>query len=102
MLAGATATAIATTLAGGAIGAAAGSLLGALLGLGIPEDEARSYNDRVSRGHYLIMIEGTDEEIHRAQAILNRGGIEDWRVYDLPMLTERRPLVQRLPLPAVL
>src|SRR4028118_276602 len=84
MLAGATATAIATTLAGGAIGAAAGSLLGALVGLGIPEEEARGYNERVSRGHYLIMIEGTDEEIHRAQAILSRGGIEDWRVYDLP------------------
>ncbi len=84
MLAGATATAIATTLAGGAIGAAAGSLLGALVGLGIPEEEAKGYNERVSRGHYLIMIEGTDEEIHRAQAILNRGGIEDWRVYDLP------------------
>jgi hypothetical protein len=84
MLAGATATAIATTLAGGAIGAAAGSLLGALIGLGIPEDEARSYNDRVSRGHYLVMIEGTDEEIARAQAILHRGGVEDWAVYDLP------------------
>jgi hypothetical protein len=84
MLAGATATAIATTLAGGAIGAAAGSLLGALIGLGIPEDEARSYNDRISRGHYLVMIEGTDAEIARAQAILHRGGVEDWAVYDLP------------------
>lgn len=84
MLAGATATAIATTLAGGAIGAAAGSLLGALIGLGIPEDEARSYNDRISRGHYLVMIEGTDEEIARAQAILHRGGVEDWAIYDLP------------------
>src|SRR4028118_1146526 len=100
MLAGATATAIATTLAGGAIGAAAGSLLGALLGLGIPEDEARSYNDRVSRGHYLVMIEGTDEEIARAQAILHRGGVEDWAVYDLPngaraATTTRSALVHR-------
>jgi hypothetical protein len=100
MLAGATATAIATTLAGGAIGAAAGSLLGALLGLGIPEDEARSYNDRVSRGHYLVMIEGTDEEIARAQAILHRGGVEDWAVYDLPNgaragTTTRSALVHR-------
>lgn len=84
MLAGATATAIATTLAGGAIGAAAGSLLGALIGLGIPEDDARSYNDRISRGHYLVMIEGTDAEIARAQAILHRGGVEDWAIYDMP------------------
>ncbi|MEO8890234.1 MAG: general stress protein [Coleofasciculaceae cyanobacterium] len=84
MLAGATATAIATTLAGGAIGAAAGSLLGALIGLGIPEDDARNYNERISRGHYLVMIEGTDAEIARAQAILHRGGVEDWAIYDIP------------------
>jgi hypothetical protein len=91
MLAGATATAIATTLAGGAIGAAAGSLLGALIGLGIPEDEARSYNDRISRGHYLVMIEGTDAEIARAQAILHRGGVEDWAVYDMPNADRTNP-----------
>ena len=84
MLAGATATAIATTLAGGAIGAVAGSLLGGLIGLGIPEEEARGYNDRISRGHYLILVEGTDEEISRAQRILSNRGIEDWRVYDMP------------------
>ncbi|MGB5959111.1 MAG: general stress protein [Coleofasciculaceae cyanobacterium] len=84
MLAGATATAIATTVAGGAIGAAAGSLLGALIGLGIPEDEARNYNERISRGHYLVMIEGSDAEIARAQSILSRGGVEDWAIYDIP------------------
>lgn len=84
MLAGATATAIATTLAGSAIGALTGTLLGGLIGAGIPEEEARSYNERVSRGHYLIMVEGTDEEISRAQAILSDRGIEDWRIYDMP------------------
>jgi hypothetical protein len=84
MLAGATATAIATTLAGTAIGAAAGSLIGALIGLGIPEEEARGYNERVSRGDYLIMVEGSDEEISRAAAILGHRGIQDWRVYDAP------------------
>jgi hypothetical protein len=84
MLAGATATAIATTLAGGAIGAVAGSLVGALIGLGIPEEQARAYNERISRGHYLVMVEGTDQEIRRAEAILGRGGIEDWAIFDVP------------------
>ncbi|HEY9674272.1 MAG TPA: hypothetical protein V6D11_22725 [Waterburya sp.] len=84
MLAGATATALATTLAGTAIGAAAGSLLGGLIGLGIPEDRARAYHDRVSRGDYLIIVDGTDDEIRHAEAILHRGGIEDWGVYDHP------------------
>ena len=97
MLAGATATAIATTVAGGAIGAAAGSLLGALVGLGIPEDEARGYNDRISRGHYLVMIEGTDAEIARAQAILHRGGVEDWAIYDIPNAGETAPAYATTP-----
>jgi uncharacterized membrane protein len=87
MLAGATATALATTLAGGAIGAVAGSLLGGLIGLGIPEERARAYSDRVSRGHYLVLVEGTDDDIRRAEAILSHRGIEDWGVYDTPQGT---------------
>ncbi|MGQ4648230.1 general stress protein [Lyngbya aestuarii] len=84
MLAGATATAIATTLAGGAIGAATGGIMGALVGLGIPEERARVYNERVSRGDYLVIVDGTQEEIHRAEAILGRRGIQEWEVYDTP------------------
>jgi hypothetical protein len=99
MLAGATATALATTLAGTAIGAAAGSLLGGLIGLGIPEERAIIYNDRVSRGDYLVIVEGTDDDIRRAEAILNHHGIEEWGVYNSPgtaavaATTPRRALV---------
>ncbi len=82
MLAGATATAIATTLAGAGIGAAAGSLLGGLVGLGIPEEEARSYNARVERGHYLVIVDGSDAEISGAEAIMRRHGIEDFAIYN--------------------
>jgi hypothetical protein len=84
MLAGATATAIATTLAGAGIGAAAGGLFGGLIGLGIPEEEARSYNTRVERGHYLVIIDGTDAEIAHAEKILRNSGIEDFATYDQP------------------
>jgi hypothetical protein len=84
MLAGATATAIATTLAGTAIGAVTGGLLGSLIGLGIPEERARVYHDRISRGDYLILVEGTDDDIRHAEAILRKGGIEEWGVYDHP------------------
>ncbi|MBF2066362.1 MAG: signal transduction histidine kinase LytS [Calothrix sp. C42_A2020_038] len=85
MLAGATATTIATTLAGAGIGAAAGSLIGGLIGLGIPEEEARRYNTRVERGHYLVIIDGTASEIATAEAILRRRGIEDFAVFDQPV-----------------
>jgi hypothetical protein len=84
MLAGAAATTIATTLAGGAIGAAAGGLVGALIGLGIPEERARVYNERLSRGDYLVFVEGTDAEVRRAEAILSNRGIQEWGIYDAP------------------
>ncbi|MEA5502464.1 general stress protein [Halotia wernerae UHCC 0503] len=74
---------IATTLAGAGIGAAAGGIVGALTGLGIPEEEARAYSDRVSQGHYLVTIEGYEEEIERAASILSNRGIREWRVYDI-------------------
>ncbi|MGI2906103.1 hypothetical protein [Tolypothrix sp. VBCCA 56010] len=84
MLAGATATALATTLAGAGIGAVAGSLLGGLIGLGIPEERARVYNDRVQRGQYLVILDGTDAEIAEAEKILHTGGIEEFGIYNHP------------------
>lgn len=85
MLAGAGATALATTLAGGAIGAAAGGLLGGLIGMGIPEDRARLYTERLSQGDYLVLVDGTEAEISRAESLLSSGGIKEWGVYDRPL-----------------
>lgn len=84
MLAGATATAIATAFSGGVIGALAGSLAGSLIGLGIPEDRARLYGDRVAQGDYLVIVEGSESDIALAESILNKHGINHWYVYDLP------------------
>lgn len=85
MLAGAQATALATTLAGSAIGAAAGTVVGGLVGLGIPEEEAKAYYERLSRGAYLVMVEGTDEELVLASRIMTQSKIEDWVVYEAHM-----------------
>lgn len=91
MLAGATATALATTVAGGAIGATAGGLAGALIGLGIPEEQAKVYEDSVKKGYYLITVDGTEQDIRRAEAILTRRGIQGWGVYRLA----HRPTISR-------
>ncbi|MEH1942699.1 MAG: histidine kinase [Nostoc sp.] len=84
MLAGAAATTLATTLAGAGIGAVAGSLLGALIGLGIPEERARVYDERVRRGHYLVIVDGTEAEVLRAESILRNQGVEEFGIYDRP------------------
>lgn len=81
--AGTVAATLATTLAGAGIGAAAGGLIGGLAGLGIPEDRARVYSDRLSSGDYLIVVDGSPDEIAQAETILlNNRGIEEWEIYD--------------------
>jgi uncharacterized protein (TIGR02271 family) len=84
VLAGAEATAIATTLAGAGIGAAAGSLIGGLIGLGIPEEKAKMYSDRVGRGSFLVMVTGTGLDIDRAATIMRQHGVEEFNIYDMP------------------
>lgn len=74
---------VATTLAGAGIGAATGSLVGALTGLGIPEEEAKVYDERVSRGDYLVIVDGSEADINRVGSILSNRGIRDWAIYDI-------------------
>ena len=45
--------AAATTASGALTGALAGGLIGALVGLGVPEDSARVYEERVKEGGYF-------------------------------------------------
>ncbi|MCT7984247.1 general stress protein [Laspinema sp. A4] len=98
VLAGGTvATILLNTLAGGAIGAATGGLVGALAGLGIPEERAVIYNDRLSQGHYLLIVEGSVYEIERAEEILTGRGIQEWGIYRLP----GEPLVNPAAMPVV-
>lgn len=82
IVAGEAASTIASTLAGAGIGAAAGGIIGGLVGLGIPEEKAKIYSDRVSSGSYLVMVNGTDNDISRAERILHDNGIEEYGVYD--------------------
>jgi hypothetical protein len=45
-----------TAAAGAGIGAAAGGLVGALVGLGIPEEEARYFEEGFRTGHTLVTV----------------------------------------------
>src|SRR5205809_8056932 len=69
---------IMAALSGAAVGAATGGLTGALIGMGIPEFEARRYNDRLREGNVLISVHSdSDEETRRAKEIFERNGAED-------------------------
>jgi hypothetical protein len=47
---------IMAALSGAAIGATTGGVVGALIGMGIPEIEARRYEDKLKSGNYLIAV----------------------------------------------
>ena len=65
-------------LGGAAIGAGTGGLVGALVGMGIPEIEAKRYQDKLKRGNYLIAVAVADgDEKDRAKEIFKNVGAED-------------------------
>jgi hypothetical protein len=59
-------------------------LVRTLTDLGIPEKQARVYSDRLHQGDYLVIVDGTEDEIGRAEGIFSDRGIQDWSVYNSP------------------
>ena len=68
-------SAIAFTLLSGGVGTVAGGLMGALIGLGLTSEQAKKYGQQVANGNSLLLVEGTTEEIDRAQALLKKSAI---------------------------
>lgn len=71
---------IAAAIAGGAVGLAGGGLLGALVGAGIPEQEARYYEQELERGGILVSVAVESERAASlARSILDRTGARSTR-----------------------
>jgi hypothetical protein len=68
---------IAGLVTGASLGAAGGSIMGALIGLGIPEERAQIYAEKVQQGGILVTMEVPALEAPKAQAILIRCGAVD-------------------------
>lgn len=65
-------------LSGAAAGATVGGITGALIGLGIPELEAKRYENRIAEGNILISVVAMNgEDVTRAKDILTKNGAED-------------------------
>lgn len=75
--AGPIAAALTAALGGAGIGAATGGLIGALTDMGVPEDEAKHYQDQVGRGKTLVIVRASDDiSAERAADILESSGAE--------------------------
>jgi uncharacterized membrane protein len=69
---------IMAALSGAAVGAATGGVVGGLIGLGIPEIEAKRYDEKLKKGNYLVAVHTDEsEDVDRAKRIFKTVGAED-------------------------
>ena len=69
---------IMAALSGAAVGGAVGGIAGGLIGLGIPEIEAKRYEEKLKSGNYLVAVHvRNDDEEDRAEDIFEQAGAED-------------------------
>ena len=69
---------IMAALSGAAVGATTGGVVGGLVGLGIPEIEAKRYDEKLKKGNYLIAVHADEsDDVDRAKRIFKTAGAED-------------------------
>lgn len=71
--------AAATTVSGALTGALAGGLIGALVGLGVPEEDAKVYQQRIEAGGILVAVPAKTGESADAKDILATNGADQIR-----------------------
>ncbi|MEI6713869.1 MAG: hypothetical protein WCO60_08965 [Verrucomicrobiota bacterium] len=65
-------------LSGAAVGATTGGIVGGLIGLGIPELEAKIYEEKLKTGNYVIAVHTHDEAARdRVKEIFKAGEAQD-------------------------
>jgi hypothetical protein len=69
---------IMAALSGAAAGATAGGLVGALIGMGIPEYEAKAYENRLKNGGYLVAVHAPTSDVAKnIRRIMKDNDFED-------------------------
>ena len=68
--------ALASTLAGAGIGAAAGGLLGALVGMGIPEEDAKHFEEGFRQGGILVTVNAGTRVAEAREALSEDGAVD--------------------------
>jgi len=64
-------------LVGAGAGAVAGGIIGALVDAGVPEEDARLYEEGIRRGGTLLMVRAENDKAARAAQIMNQAGAVD-------------------------
>ena len=72
---------IAATLAGIGIGAGGGGIVGALVGAGMPEEEAKEYEEHLKAGKIIIMVEAEPDDQGNVYSIFKTHDTENAAMY---------------------
>lgn len=81
--------AAATTVSGALTGALAGGIVGGLVGLGIPEEEARHYEDQVRAGAILVIVPVTLGMTDEARAIMEDAHAQQLKMFGTDDIRDR-------------
>lgn len=76
--------AAATATSGAVTGALAGGLVGGLVGLGVPEEEAKEYEEDIKGGGVLLAVPAYEERIDEVKRIMKHYKARTTRQLDLP------------------
>jgi len=71
--------ALAGAITGGVTGAVVGAIAAALIHMGLPEEEARFFEDRLRQGGYLLTVRADEARYDEARRILEAEGAETYR-----------------------
>lgn len=71
--------AAATTVSGAATGVLAGGLIGALTGLGVPDRDARIYEESIKSGGVLIAVPSEGRDANDAMDVMDKYGAQQVR-----------------------
>jgi hypothetical protein len=89
------ATALAGAATGAATGAVAGGVTGALVGLGIPEDEAKYYDEEFREGRTLMTVKAGDRYDEAGDIVRRRRGYDYETRADRPVGERRETETRR-------
>lgn len=76
--------AAATTMTGALTGGLAGGLIGALVGLGVPEEQAEVYEERLKQGAILLIVPAVSDNDMTAREILQQNGADQISIVNTP------------------
>ncbi len=76
--------AAATTVSGALTGALAGGIVGALVSIGVPEETAQVYEDRIKEGGVLVAIPTREGEGNKVREIMEAHGADQIQSISVP------------------